>query len=207
MSALTLPPDARLLPQELQEYLEVYELDESVVPEDLRDLVPWAQFWSNGDDVGRARVMEWFSFGDLKAFVDALWPRRDGIRAWYEEAMRTLLPQHEVEACAFSRLWEALYEAHPTIYPQPISPPVPLSPAEAAERDAVLRSLTDLMQGGPEALLKMASDNALREDSPPEVQQRFIELARDLDKSAKEFRDQKPGDKSIGGGDDIDRKS
>jgi hypothetical protein len=207
MSALPVPPVPEKLPQELQDYLEAYELDESVVPDDLRDLVQWAQFWSNGDDIGRAMVMEWFSFEDLKAFVDAVWPRRDRIRAWYEEAMRTLLPQHEVEACAFSRLWEALYEAQPRIYPQPISPPVPLTPAEAAECDAVLRSLVDLMQGGPEALLKMAGGNVSLEDFAPEEQRRFIELARDLDKAAKEFRDQKPEDKSIGGSDDLDRKS
>jgi hypothetical protein len=100
--------------------------------------------------------------------------------------------------------------AHPDIFgptPKDSGTPAPGPAPTSADRDAMLHSLMDLVQGGPEVLLQQAGGNIRMEELAPADRQRFIELARKLNKAATEIKQQhsKPGNKPVGGDDKPDR--
>ena len=176
MNNLPEPPDPNSFSEDLQRYMDLRPLNESVIPQDLRDLMPWAVFWSIGDDVARSEVRDLISAEDLKAFVDALWPRHGRIREWYQDAMK-FCPVNDHEACAFLFLSQALGEAHAGLYPDDFPAPEPLSQAQQAEMENLMRSITEKLQT-PEGLVKFAGGNLELGDFSPEEQGFFRDLAR-----------------------------
>jgi hypothetical protein len=101
--------------------------------------------------------------------------------------------------------------SHPEVFgPTPTEPELPTMPKSTpGEGEAFLRSVMDLMQGGPEALLKWCGGGVRLEDFPPEQQRVFTDLAQQLSQEAEKLKGQNPKrrDNSVGEDDGRDEKS
>lgn len=115
-------------------YADHVKINEDRVPESLRHLVPYAKYWSVGDDVDRAELMARTSKSRKKALVDAVWPKLPELRAWCESN------DWSDEGVIFTNLIEAAAEARVEICPPPPAaqqppnkPELPLSAEQRAE--------------------------------------------------------------------------
>jgi hypothetical protein len=84
------------------------EVEESEVPEKLRDLIPFAYKWGIGDDVARGEVAEDASDTEKREFQDALRGRTAQVTTWLDS-----FPANAVHPGAFSNftyMLEALDE-------------------------------------------------------------------------------------------------
>ncbi len=67
-----------------QQPTSTYELQADEVPRQLRHLVPFAQRWGIGDDVGRAEFIERSSAAERQALIRAITPHQREITAWLD---------------------------------------------------------------------------------------------------------------------------
>ena len=76
----------------------VHRLDSAKVPEDLRDLVPFAQRWGIGDDVARSERVHKATAAERAEVRAAFGPRQARITAWLDSFGQGVMPE---EAAAF----------------------------------------------------------------------------------------------------------
>ena len=76
----------------------VPQLDSAKVPEDLRDLVPFAQRWGIGDDVARSERVQKATDAERSELRAAFGPRQARITAWLDSFGQGAMPE---EAAAF----------------------------------------------------------------------------------------------------------
>jgi hypothetical protein len=76
----------------------VPQLDSAKVPEDLRDLVPFAQRWGIGDDVARSERIQKATAADRADVRAAFGARQARITAWLDSFGQGAMPE---EAAAF----------------------------------------------------------------------------------------------------------
>ncbi len=76
----------------------VPRLDSAKVPEDLRDLVPFAQRWGIGDDVARSERVQTATAAERSELRAAFSPRQARITAWLDSFGKGVMPD---EAAAF----------------------------------------------------------------------------------------------------------
>ena len=67
-------------------------IDPASVPENLRDLIPMAEFWGVGDDVIRGDIEERSSVEQRQAFQSALRGRTAEVTAWLDSYGDTVMP-------------------------------------------------------------------------------------------------------------------
>ncbi len=87
----------------------VPRLDSAKVPADLRDLVPFAQRWGIGDDVGRSERIQNATAAERSELRAAFGPRQARITAWLDSFGQGVMPE---EAAAFMYTQLAIEEMH-----------------------------------------------------------------------------------------------
>lgn len=132
----------------LHRYSDYVKIDESQVPEKFRHLIPFARYWSIGDDVDRVNLMKRTSRARKKALVDAVRPLWAELSEWCDESHGFATPVPE-EVVIFEMLFEAVAEAEYDVYPPPPPPPrqpdLP-TPTLTAEERAELENYVDQLK-------------------------------------------------------------
>jgi hypothetical protein len=143
MSGRKRPPSGRSWQPD--RYADHVKIDESRVPEELRHLIPYAKYWSIGDDVDRAKLMAKASKARKKALVDAVWPHWAELNTWCESN------DWSDAGIIFTNLIEATVEARLEVYPPPPRAPQPpeppLTPEQSKELEALAASIVPVLQG------------------------------------------------------------
>jgi hypothetical protein len=123
-------------------------IEEKNVPERFRHLIPYAKYWSIGDDVERGELMARTSLARKKELVDAVLPQWDELHAWcdaWHDAHPVPQPVPD-EIALFEMLFEPVAEAKCEVYPEPWPEPPPPTPEQEADAEAVIDSLISLLQ-------------------------------------------------------------
>jgi hypothetical protein len=134
-------------------YADYAKIDESKVPEKFRHLVPYAKFWSIGNDEQRCRLMARTSLARKKALVDAVRPLWDELSAWCDRAHGFATPVPD-EVVIFEMLFEPVAEAEMALYPPAPPPPPkraepepPLTPEQKVELQGFIDVLSSPASG------------------------------------------------------------
>jgi hypothetical protein len=145
MSASKRPPSGRNWQPD--RYADHVKIDESGVPEQLRHLIPYAKYWSIGDDVDRAKLMARTSKARKRALVDAVWPHWAELHAWCESN------DWSDEGVIFVNLIVATAEARSEVYPPiPVPPALPTPPVTPEDLKDLEASALGLLQSLKERL-------------------------------------------------------
>jgi hypothetical protein len=89
--------------------------DLNKIPEDLRDLLPYAKEWAIGDDLERQAYAKSVSFEHKKAFVDAVMTKGDMLDSFHN-AYKDANPIPD-EVVVFDMMFEAAAELYPEVHP------------------------------------------------------------------------------------------
>ena len=125
------------------------DIDTRKIPQELRDLIRFAKYWSIGDDPKRLEVSTNTAFADKKAMIDAVWPRVDRINKWCQEAhtRQGAIPN---EVCLFEMLVTAFHEVKFSVYPElfSVSPPSsqPWTQEEVARAGAATNAISNVFE-------------------------------------------------------------